>query len=220
MSFVAGSRRSTTKTFKMVLKEPYGLVLEFARPSPALGAAVHHAQAHRRDRSRQADRRYIGSGPFIFKKDEWKPGEKTVYVRNPDYKPRAEPPSGLAGGKVAKLDRVEWVVDPRPPDRGQRPARGRDRHDRGAAARPAAGAAEGQERRSSRSDTSAASTSSAELADAAVQQREDPPRRHGGARTRRTSCRPSSATSATTRSARRCSPAARRWRARPAWRAS
>ncbi len=53
-----------------------------------------------------------GCGPFIFKKDEWKPGEKVVYVRNPDYKPRAEPPSGLAGGKVAKLDRVEWVSIP------------------------------------------------------------------------------------------------------------
>ena len=53
-----------------------------------------------------------GSGPFIFKKDEWKPGEKVVYVRNPDYKPRTEPPSGLAGGKVAKLDRVEWVSIP------------------------------------------------------------------------------------------------------------
>ena len=23
-----------------------------------------------------------GSGPFIFKKDEWKPGEKTVYLKN------------------------------------------------------------------------------------------------------------------------------------------
>jgi peptide/nickel transport system substrate-binding protein len=54
----------------------------------------------------------IGSGPFIFKKDEWKPGEKVVYVRNPDYKPRAEPPSGLAGGKVAKLDRIEWLSIP------------------------------------------------------------------------------------------------------------
>ena len=51
-----------------------------------------------------------GSGPFIFKKDEWKPGDKTVYVKNPKYKPRSEPPSGLAGGKVAKVDRVEWVA--------------------------------------------------------------------------------------------------------------
>jgi peptide/nickel transport system substrate-binding protein len=53
-----------------------------------------------------------GSGPFIFKKDEWKPGEKAVYVKNPKYKPRNEPPSGLAGGKVAKVDRIEWLTIP------------------------------------------------------------------------------------------------------------
>ena len=57
---------------------------------------------------------YIGSGPFIFKKDEWKPGEKIVYVKNPKYKPRAEPPSRLAGGKVVKVDRVEWIAIPDP----------------------------------------------------------------------------------------------------------
>ena len=55
---------------------------------------------------------YIGSGPFIFKKDEWKPGEKLVYVKNPKYKPRPEPMSGLAGGKVVSVDRVEWVWIP------------------------------------------------------------------------------------------------------------
>ena len=53
-----------------------------------------------------------GSGPFIFKKDEWKPGEKAVYLKNPKYKPRAEPASGFAGGKVAKADRIEWVWIP------------------------------------------------------------------------------------------------------------
>ena len=53
-----------------------------------------------------------GSGPFIFKRDEWKAGEKAVYIRNPKYKPRAEPPSGLAGGKVARVDRVEWIWIP------------------------------------------------------------------------------------------------------------
>src|SRR5262249_44082035 len=50
-----------------------------------------------------------GSGPFIFKQDEWKPGEKAVYIKNPHYRPRPEPPSGFAGGKVVKVDRVEWV---------------------------------------------------------------------------------------------------------------
>ena len=51
---------------------------------------------------------FTGSGPFVFKKDEWKPGDKAVYVKFDKYKPRAEPPSGLAGGKVVKVDRVEW----------------------------------------------------------------------------------------------------------------
>ena len=51
---------------------------------------------------------FTGSGPFVFKKDEWKPGDKTVYVKFDKYKPRREPASGLAGGKVVKVDRVEW----------------------------------------------------------------------------------------------------------------
>ena len=52
---------------------------------------------------------FTGSGPFIFKKDEWKTGDTAVYVKNPKYKPRAEPASGFAGGKVVKVDRVEWI---------------------------------------------------------------------------------------------------------------
>jgi peptide/nickel transport system substrate-binding protein len=52
----------------------------------------------------------IGSGPFKFVKEEWKPGDKTVYVKNPKYKPRSEPASGMSGGKIAKVDRVEWVA--------------------------------------------------------------------------------------------------------------
>ena len=51
---------------------------------------------------------FTGSGPFVFKRDEWKPGDKTVYVKFDKYKPRSEPASGFAGGKVVKVDRVEW----------------------------------------------------------------------------------------------------------------
>jgi peptide/nickel transport system substrate-binding protein len=50
-----------------------------------------------------------GSGPFIFKKDEFVPGNVAAFVPNPAYKPRSEPADGLAGGKVAKVDRVELV---------------------------------------------------------------------------------------------------------------
>jgi peptide/nickel transport system substrate-binding protein len=53
-----------------------------------------------------------GSGPFIFVKDSFEPGHKVVYVKNPNYVPRTEPPSGTAGGKVVKVGRVEWVYIP------------------------------------------------------------------------------------------------------------
>jgi len=35
-----------------------------------------------------------------------------VYERFADYKPRSEPPSWAAGGKVVKVDRVEWRIIP------------------------------------------------------------------------------------------------------------
>ena len=50
-----------------------------------------------------------GSGPFIFKRDEWVAGSKVVYLKNPGYVPRAEPASGIAGGKRVHVDRVEWL---------------------------------------------------------------------------------------------------------------
>lgn len=53
-----------------------------------------------------------GSGPFKFVKDQWQPGHKAVYVRNLDYVARAEPPNNTAGGKVAKVDRIEWLYIP------------------------------------------------------------------------------------------------------------
>ena len=85
---------------------------EGARPSRPRCRCSSCPSASPRRRSAQQIADTTGSGPFIFKKDEWKAGEKVVYVRNPDYKPRAEPPSGLAGGKVAKLDRIEWISIP------------------------------------------------------------------------------------------------------------
>jgi peptide/nickel transport system substrate-binding protein len=51
-----------------------------------------------------------GSGPYIFKKDEYRPGEKVVYVKNTSYVPRAEAPNGTAGGKQVHVDRLEWRI--------------------------------------------------------------------------------------------------------------
>ena len=89
------------RTIRMVLKEPYGLVLQsLGKPSSNVPFMMPKKTAET-DPMQQIKREdVIGSGPFIFKADEWKPGEKTVYVKNTKYKPRSEPASGLAGGKV------------------------------------------------------------------------------------------------------------------------
>jgi peptide/nickel transport system substrate-binding protein len=54
----------------------------------------------------------IGSGPFKFVQSEFQPGVKAVYEKNKDYVPRKEAPSWTSGGKVVKVDRVEWITMP------------------------------------------------------------------------------------------------------------
>ncbi len=54
----------------------------------------------------------IGSGPFMLVEDEFQPGVRAVYDKFEDYVPRDEPASWAAGGKVVKVDRVEWIVMP------------------------------------------------------------------------------------------------------------
>src|SRR4029077_5239756 len=92
------------RTFQIVLKEPFGLMLKALAKSASVPLFIMPKRVAETPGSQQFSDT-TGTGPFIFKKDEWKPGERAVYVRNADYKPRAEAPSGLAGGKIAKLDR-------------------------------------------------------------------------------------------------------------------
>ena len=113
MGSVTGLEVVDAKTFRMKMKEPYGLVLEsLGKPSSNVPFMMPKKTAETDPMQQIKVEDVIGSGPFIFKADEWKPGEKIVYVKNAKYKPRNEPPSGLAGGKVVKLDRVEWITMP------------------------------------------------------------------------------------------------------------
>ena len=111
MGEVASLTAPDARTIKMVLKEPYGLVLDSIGKASANIPFMMPKRVAETDPNKQIED-YTGSGPFIFKKDEWKPGEKAVYLRNTKYKPRAEPAVGLSGGKVVKVDRVEWITIP------------------------------------------------------------------------------------------------------------
>ncbi len=99
------------KTFVLELAQPFGLVLDgLAKPS-ASPCFVMPARVAATDPNEPV-KETVGSGPFRFVKDEWQPGHQVVYVRNPDYVPRNEPPSGAAGGKRALVDRVVWRYIP------------------------------------------------------------------------------------------------------------
>ena len=110
---VAGFEAVDAKTFKMKMKEPYGLVLEsLGKPSSNVPFMMPKQTAETDPNTQIKVEDVIGSGPYVFKADEWKPGAKLVFTKNTASTPRSEPPSGLAGGKVAKVDRVEWIWIP------------------------------------------------------------------------------------------------------------
>jgi peptide/nickel transport system substrate-binding protein len=111
MDFTASLEASDAKTITLKLKEPYGLVLEsIGKPSSLVPFMMPKRLAE--TPPGQQIKEQIGSGPFKFVASEFQPGVKAVYVKNTDYVPRKEPPSWTSGGKVVKVDRVEWITMP------------------------------------------------------------------------------------------------------------
>ena len=101
------------KTFELRLKKPYPSLLF------ALGSAIGQIPVIMRAKDLEGDpskpiTTAIGSGPYKFNREARISGALTVFDRNPDYVPRSEPADGLSGGRLAKVDRVEWRVIPDP----------------------------------------------------------------------------------------------------------
>jgi peptide/nickel transport system substrate-binding protein len=106
-------KAESDKTFAIVLKKPFPLLLEAIGKLSSNVPFIMPARLAKTEATVQVTDP-TGSGPFKFVKEEWVPGNKAVYLRNPDYVPRQEPPSWAAGGKVVKVDRVEWLYIPDP----------------------------------------------------------------------------------------------------------
>lgn len=96
------------KAFIWRLRRPYGLMLDALSKPAGNMPAIMPARVAATDPF-TAITETVGSGPFIFVRDEWVPGSRVVYRRNPNYVSRSEPASGTAGGKVVHVDRVEWL---------------------------------------------------------------------------------------------------------------
>jgi peptide/nickel transport system substrate-binding protein len=93
------------KTFIISLRERFGPLLDQLAKPVARDCFMMREKDANTPPTEQVGAN-IGSGPFLWNKTDAKPGVQYVYDRNPKYVPRSEPPSGLAGGKVVKLERV------------------------------------------------------------------------------------------------------------------
>ena len=77
MSFVQDFAVVNPQTFQMVLQEPTGLVLQaLGKPSSNVPFMMPKRVAETAPREQIKD--FTGSGPFVFKPEEWKPGDKAV----------------------------------------------------------------------------------------------------------------------------------------------
>ena len=98
------------KSFTIRLKEPFPLLLD-ALAKVAGPPFIMPERLAKTDPYQQVTEA-VGSGPYKFAREEFQPGHIAVYVKNTDYLPRSEPPSWASGGKVVRVDLVEWLNVP------------------------------------------------------------------------------------------------------------
>jgi peptide/nickel transport system substrate-binding protein len=103
------------KAFTLELAERFGPVLD-ALGKPSSNVPFMMPARIASTPAEEQIKEIVGSGPFKFAKEEWQPGEQVIYLRNPDYIPREETPSGSTGGKKTYLDKVIWRYIPDPWD--------------------------------------------------------------------------------------------------------
>ncbi|MGL4289590.1 MAG: ABC transporter substrate-binding protein [Phreatobacter sp.] len=99
------------RTFSIKLKEPFGLVLDvLGRPNAPVPFMIPERLANTPGEQRITE--IVGSGPFRFRPDLHRPGDLVVVERFADYRPRNEPADFLAGGKVARVNQVNFRAMP------------------------------------------------------------------------------------------------------------
>ncbi|WP_116133366.1 ABC transporter substrate-binding protein [Tropicimonas sp. IMCC34043] len=111
MKYVDSIEATSDKVLVIHMKSPFGPVLELlAKPSPIPAFMMPKRLADTPVGEQISE--IIGSGPFKFVAEEYRPGDQAVYVKNEDYIPREEPSSWTAGAKVVNVDRVVWKAMP------------------------------------------------------------------------------------------------------------
>ncbi len=107
----ASMEATDARTFTLTLKEPFPLLLQvLGKPNAPLPVMMPERLARLPNTQRITE--IVGSGPFRFRPDLWRPGNVMVLERFAGYVPRDEPPDFLAGGKRVKIDQLNLRVMP------------------------------------------------------------------------------------------------------------
>ncbi len=97
-------------TLALVMKRPFPVEQALANSGSGLPVIMREKEAAAGRFTQQTE--IIGSGPFRFVPSAYRPGDHIIYERFPGYAPRKEPPNGLAGGKIAKVDKLDFHFIP------------------------------------------------------------------------------------------------------------
>jgi peptide/nickel transport system substrate-binding protein len=96
------------KTFRLVLQQPYEFVLaSLGKVSSSVPFIMPERVA--KTPITEPIKDYTGSGPFVFDRGAGTSGVKLVFHRFDKYVPRKEPAEWASGGKIAKVDTIEWI---------------------------------------------------------------------------------------------------------------
>lgn len=107
----AGLEVRDARTFVLTLKEPFGLVLESLGTASSPGPFMLPERLANTPGTERIPE-IIGSGPFVFRRADHRPGDRMTLRRNDAYRPRAEPNDMFAGGKTVRIPALELRVIP------------------------------------------------------------------------------------------------------------
>lgn len=108
---IASLEATDATTFTLVLRAPYGLVLETLGTTLGPAPFIIPARLAATPGSQQV-KEIVGSGPFIYSSAAHQPGNHMLLRRNAAYVARAEPADFLAGAHKVNVDAVDFRIIP------------------------------------------------------------------------------------------------------------
>jgi peptide/nickel transport system substrate-binding protein len=109
MSFIDDMQVIDDKRFRIKLKQPFALLPDALGKATASECFIMPERLASTDPTKPLTEA-LGSGPYRFLKDEWVSGSRAAWARFDGYIPRKEPVSGIAGGRIPAVARIEWSM--------------------------------------------------------------------------------------------------------------